>query len=109
MCRSILTALGCLLIVPLALAHGNEEHVMGTVTKITATSIIVQTTANKTVEVAVTDGTKFEKSGQPAVLHDLTVGDRVVIHAAKSKDKLTAHTVKFGPARSSGAQGAPKQ
>lgn len=109
MYRFILIALGCLLFVTLAVAHGNEEHVMGTVTKITATSITVETTAKKTVEVAVTDKTQFGKSGQPATLHDLTVGDRVVIHAAKSKGKLTAHTVKFGSTRSTAMDGDPKQ
>lgn len=109
MYRRILIALGCLLVVPLALAHGNEEHVMGTVKQITASSIVVQTTTSKDVEVVVTDKTKFEKSGQPATVHDLSVGDRVVIHAAKSKDKLTAHTVKFGATRSSTAQSHPKK
>ena len=108
MYRWILIALAGLLLVPLALAHGNEEHVMGTVTKISASSITVQTTAKQTVEVAVNEKTKFEKSGQPATLHDLTVGDRVVIHAGKSGNKLTAHTVKFGPAQSTAATGHPK-
>ena len=92
----ILIVLACLWLVPLALAHGNDEHVMGTVTKITASSITVETTAKKTVEVDVTDKTQFEKSGQPATIQDLKVGDRVVIHAGKSQNKLTARTVKFG-------------
>jgi len=29
-------------------------------------------------------------------MDDLKVGDRVVIHAEKSGDKLVAHTVRFG-------------
>jgi hypothetical protein len=109
MYRWILIALAGLVLVPLALAHGNEEHVMGTVTKITASSITVQTTAKQIVEVAVNEKTKFEKSGQAATLHDLTVGDRVVIHAGKSGNRLTAHTVKFGPAQATAAPGPPKQ
>lgn len=100
MYRRILTALGCLLLVSLAFAHGGEEHVMGTVTKVSDSSITVETTEKKAVVVAVTDRTKFEKSGQPAALRDLNVGDRVVIHARKSENKLTAHTVKFGSATS---------
>ena len=96
MYRRTLIALGCLLFVSLAFAHGGEEHVMGTVTKISDSLVTVETTAQKAVEVAVTDKTTFEKSGQPATLHDLKVGDRVVIHARKSENKLTAHTVKFG-------------
>jgi hypothetical protein len=109
MYRWISIALAGLLLVPLALAHGNEEHVMGTVTKISVSSITVQTTTNQTVQVAVNEKTKFDKSGQSATLHDLAVGDRVVIHAGKSGNKLTAHTVKFGPAQSTALPGHSKQ
>lgn len=101
MYRSALICLGCLLLVSVALAHGNEEHVMGTVAKISNSTITVETTAGKTVEVAVTAKTKFEKSGAPATFHDLAVGDRVVIHAGKSQNKLEAVTVKFGSASAS--------
>ena len=83
-------------IASLAFAHGNEEHVMGTVAKISSNSITVQTTNNETKEVAVTDKTTFENAGAPAKLDDLKVGDRVVIHADKQGNKLVAHTVRFG-------------
>ena len=39
----------------LALAHGNEKHVMGTVTNIGENSITVETTSKKTVTVQVSD------------------------------------------------------
>ncbi len=80
-----------------ALAHGKEKHVMGTVTSISDTSITVETTAKKSVTVEVTDKTKFEKSGASATLKDLKVGDKVVVHADVSGDKLIAHEVHFGP------------
>ena len=80
----------------LAFAHGGEEHVMGTVQKISATSITVETAKRETREVAITDKTAFTKSGASAKWSDVKVGDRVVIHAEKEKDKLVAHTVKFG-------------
>jgi hypothetical protein len=80
----------------LALAHGKEQHVMGTVTSISASSITVQTTANKPVMVDVNDKTKFEKSGAAATLRDLKVGDKVVIHADVSGGKLVANEVHFG-------------
>lgn len=41
--------------------------------------------------------TKFQKSGPPATLKDLKVGDKVVIHATGSDDKLVATEVRFGP------------
>ena len=81
----------------MALAHGKEKHVMGTVTSISDTSITVQTKEKKSVAVDVSDKTKFEKSGSAATLKDLKVGDKVVIHADVSGDKLVANEVHFGP------------
>ncbi|SRR6266498_1536362 len=80
----------------MALAHGNEKHVMGKVTSISDTSITVETTAKISVTVEVTDKTKFEKSGAAATLKDLKVGAKVVIHADVSGEKLVAHEVHFG-------------
>ena|SRR2546425_10481278 len=63
-------AVGALLFVlsVMALAHGKEKHVMGTVTSISDSSITVESTAKKSVTVDVNDKTKFEKSGSPATL-----------------------------------------
>lgn len=80
----------------MALAHGKEKHVMGTVTNISDTSITVETTGKKSVTVDLSDKTKFEKSGAAATLKDLKVGDKVVIHADVSGDKLVANEVHFG-------------
>jgi preprotein translocase subunit YajC len=80
----------------MAVAHGKEKHVMGTVTSISDTSITVETTAKKSVTVEVTDKTKFEKSTAAATLKDLKVGDKVVIHADVAGDKLIANEVHFG-------------
>ena len=79
----------------LAFAHGNEEHVIGTVASISKTAIIVHTTKNENKEVAITDKTTFETQKGPAKAEDVKVGDRVVIHADKQGEKLVAHTVKF--------------
>ena len=80
----------------MALAHGKEKHVMGTVTSISDTSLTVETTAKKSVTVEVNDKTKFQKSSAPATVKDLKVGDKVVIHADVSGDKLVANEVHFG-------------
>ncbi len=80
----------------MALAHGKEKHVMGTVTSISDSSITVETTAKKSVSVDVSDKTKFEKGGSPATLKDLKVGDKVVVRADVSGDKLVANEVRFG-------------
>lgn len=80
----------------MALAHGKEKHVMGKVTSTSDNSITVETTSKKSVTVELSDTTKFEKSGAPATLKDLKVGDKVVIHADVSGDKLVANEVHFG-------------
>jgi hypothetical protein len=82
---------------------------MGTVKSISAAKITVETADKKTVDVAVTDTTKFVKSGQPATLLDLTVGARVVIHAGRSDNKLMAHTVAFGSNPSASSHAAAKK
>ncbi|SRR6266568_3989208 len=90
----------------MAFAHGKEKHVMGTVTGISDTSITVETTAKKSVTVDVSEKTKFEKSGSPATLKDLKVGDKVVVHADVSGAKLVANEVHFG-AKEKSMEGMP--
>jgi Domain of unknown function (DUF5666) len=80
----------------IAFAHGNEKHVMGTVTSISHNSITVETTSKKMVTVTLSAATKFQKSGSPAALKDLKVGDKVVIHATGPEQKLVAAEVRFG-------------
>ena len=95
--KSVLAAVLALsLLSGLAIAHGGLEHVIGTVAVISDASITVKTTDGKTVEVALDSKTTFAKSEQPIQKADIKVGDRVVIHAAKTGAKLTAHTVAIG-------------
>jgi len=79
-----------------AMAHGGEEHVMGTVTKVTADSITVKTTAKEPVTVGVVPATKFMMGKMAMKIDGLKVGDRVVIHATEPKEgTLVADTVDF--------------
>ena len=80
----------------IALAHGKEKHVMGTVTSISDSSITVETKDKTSVTVDVSDKTKFEESGSATTLKDLKVGDRVVVHADVSGGKLVANEIHFG-------------
>jgi len=68
---------------------------MGTVTAVTDTSITVETTDKKTVQIALTDTTTFQSGTKPSTKKDLKVGDRVVIHAVSVKGVLQAHEVRF--------------
>lgn len=81
-----------------ALAHGGEEHLMGTVTKITDKTVTIEMKDKKAAEVVLTPETKCMKGDATAALKDVKVGDRVVIHAKKSGDKLVATMVKIGTA-----------
>jgi hypothetical protein len=57
-------------------AHGNNDHIQGVVSQISDAGITVQL-ANKTSKtVTLAAQTTFEKSGRPAALRDLKVGDR---------------------------------
>jgi hypothetical protein len=79
-------------------AHGDQQHVMGTVTALTDDSITVKTKTKVHIVVYTMPGTKYEKSGAAASMKDLKIGDRVVIHAGKMNDKLMATEVRFGAA-----------
>ena len=93
---ALLAGLALGLLPVLGLAHNGEEHVTGTVTKITGTSVTVNTTAGKTVEVALDPKTTFSRATQPIQKMDIKVGDRVVIHAGEVHETLIAHTVQVG-------------
>ena len=88
--------------VGMTLAHGNEKHVMGKVTQVSATQVTVQSTSGQ-LQVKITGTTQFVKSGATAAVTDLKVGDKVVIHAKPVNGGLEASEVRFG---SMGAQTA---
>jgi hypothetical protein len=94
--RAILAVYAGLTLATMVWAHGDEQHVMGTVTKIDAMSISVKTTDGAVKTVMVTPETKFVKNGSMTTLGNLKVGDRVVIHAKAIGDMLHATEVKIG-------------
>jgi hypothetical protein len=85
-----------------ALGHGDKKHVMGTVEKVTADSVVVKQADGKSVEVKLVSATMYvSRDGKAAKLSDLAVGDRVVIHATPTGETLSADEVRFS------APGAP--
>ena len=98
-----------------AFAHGNKKHVMGTVEKVNPDSVVVKTSAGKSVEVKLTSSTMYISAAggqeKPAKFAELAVGDRVVIHATPTGETLSADEVKFSPAgsaaHSAGASSKP--
>jgi len=101
------------LLASVALAHGDKKHVMGTLEKINADSVVVKTAAGKSVEVKLVVTTMYVSHAgnedKLAKLADLAVGDRVVIHATPKGETLEANEVKFStPATAAAATAKPK-
>ena len=95
---ALLAILTLALLPTIAAAHGGEEHVIGTVTQVSDTSVTVKTTAGKTVSVGFDGKTTYARADQPIQKTDIKVGDRIVIHAVEVNEKLVAHTVQIGGA-----------
>jgi hypothetical protein len=95
--RSIIAALALMLGSAVAYAHNGVEHVMGTVTALTDSSVTVDTVKHTSVTVLIDPTTKFTKNDAQALRKDLKVGDRVAIDAKEnSNKKLVGVTVKLG-------------
>jgi hypothetical protein len=93
---ALVTILALALLPTIVSAHGGEEHVIGTVTKVSDTSVTVKTTAGKIVEVGFDAKTTYARTKLPTQKTDVKVGDRIVIHAVEVNEKLVAHTVELG-------------
>lgn len=85
-----------------AFAHGDLEHVIGTVVKIDGKAISVKVADGTIKVVELGDQTHLLKAGADAKASDLQVGSRVVIHARKHEQTLEAVEVKIGAATAAG-------
>ena len=77
-----------------AFAHGNMDHILGTVVKIAGNLVTVEKDG-KTTDVVLESSTTFQVGSVPGKRGDLKVGDRVVIHAVKKDGKEVAQQVKL--------------
>ena len=91
--------------IQMAFGHGGMEHVMGTISKVSAQSVTVETTAKKMVEVGLDSKTKYTRNDTKALVGDLKIGDRVMIEAKEVNKKLVAETVKLGSETSNSEHG----
>jgi hypothetical protein len=87
------------LLAVLSFGHGDAVHVLGTVTKVSASSITVKAADGKSTEVRLVPSTVYVlhsvSADQPAKAGDVRVGDLVVIHATPKNEGLEASEVKF--------------
>jgi hypothetical protein len=100
------------LLASVALAHGDKKHVLGTVERINADSVVVKTAGGQSVEVKLVPATTYVSHAgnedKPAKVSDLAVGDRVVIHATPKGETLEANEVKFSAPASPSASAKPR-
>ena len=93
--RTVLAVLAAFLMTAaVAFAHGDAEHVRGTVTSITDTAITIQTTTKQERTIPITAKTMVMRGEAHLSIKDVKVGDRVVIDVDK-KSKI-ATEVKLG-------------
>jgi hypothetical protein len=86
----------------LAFAHGDNDHVRGVVTQVTATSVTVQVSGTVAKTLTLNNKTTFERSGRSAPAGELKVGDRVVVDVPKGATE--ARLIRFGaPAAKKGS------
>ena len=81
---------------PSVFAHGDMEHVLGTVVKVSDRVLSVRVTDGTIKDVLIDDQTRYLKGAAPATFNEIKVGMRVVIHAHKHQDSLHAVEVKIG-------------
>ena len=99
----LMVALG--IFVGVAYAHNGIQHVMGTATSITDSSITVKASDGSTLTVLLTGDTKYFSGTETITVKEIKIGDRVVIHATRTGDHLTAAEVKIGAMRMKGMPG----
>jgi hypothetical protein len=85
----------CLVRVSSVTAHGSQKHVLGTVTELDATHLVVETNDGKTESILRNADTKYVHGEKAAAPDDLKVGDRVVVHASPGGNPPTATTIRF--------------
>jgi len=88
---------GALVLPVVARAHEGHAHkVMGTVSSIDGTNLMVKTMDGKTVMVMLDAKTKITQGKNKVDLTALKVGDRVVAEGKEDKGMITAASVKLG-------------
>jgi hypothetical protein len=81
----------------LAFAHNGVEHVMGTLSAKSDSSVTVETVKHTKVTVLLDKATTFNFNDKSASLNDLKLGERVVVNAKEGADeKLHGVSIRWG-------------
>ena len=79
-----------------AWAHNGIEHVMGTSSAGSATSVTVETPKHTKVTVLLDPSTTYSFNDKKASLADLKLGERVVVNAKETDEKLHGVSIRWG-------------
>ena len=106
-----LAILGAVMMAPrFALAHDGHDHtVMGTISSIDGTNLMVKTADGKQTMVMMDAKTKITQGTTKVDVKALKVGDRVVASGPEDKGMISAETVKLGAAAAAPAKTAAKK
>ena len=78
-----------------AFAHGDFDHIRGTVARVTNHVLTIKTTKGK-VDVRLDNHTDLTRNDQKAQLADLKRDTRVIVDVPKGDKELVAHSVRIG-------------
>ena len=78
-----------------AFAHGDFDHIRGTVARVTNHVLTIKTTKGN-VDVRLDNHTDLTRNDQKAQLADLKRDARVIVDVPKGDKELVAHSVKIG-------------
>ena len=92
-----------------AFAHGDAEHVRGTVTSISDTAITVQVSAKQARTITINAKTMVMKGDAHLSVKDVHVGDRVILDVDKKTSVATEVKLATAAASASTASAAPKR
>src|SRR5690242_13293609 len=96
-----LVAAHVLCVVP-AFAHGDLVHILGTVSSVDGSHLIVNTKAGKAVRIEVNEQTTYLSKNAEVDRDALKVGDRVVVEVEEKAGNLIAGEIRFAtPAKPS--------
>lgn len=76
--------------------HGDNAHVMGTVSAVDAEHVVLKDRAGKTVSIKLTKDTKYLAGDVAAPASDVKIGDRVVVDVAGKEGSFTAMQLRLG-------------
>ena len=80
-------------------AHGNNDHILGTVTETTDTNIVVKTPKGNSVSISIESETSFQQNGISTKVARPQVGDRLAADVSKHGDHIVGKLIRFSTAK----------